>query len=224
MSLAPFTVSEPLTLGVELELQLVNTHDYDLRRYADDMLRLMAQARRCPGNVMPEITASMIEISTDIVPAAHGRAGRAARRSATRWSRAADQLNIALCRRRHARRSSNGASGASIRHAALPASSRELYGYLAKQFTVFGQHVHVGCPDRRRRAVPAAFAVALHSALHRAVGLVAVRAGRGHAVRLGAAEFGVRVSAVGPRAVRADLGRVRGLLRARWRAPAWSTA
>ena len=23
----------------------------------------------------------------------------------------------------------------------------ELYGYLAKQFTVFGQHVHVGCPD-----------------------------------------------------------------------------
>jgi len=23
----------------------------------------------------------------------------------------------------------------------------ELYGYLAKQFTVFGQHVHIGCPD-----------------------------------------------------------------------------
>jgi carboxylate-amine ligase len=23
----------------------------------------------------------------------------------------------------------------------------ELYGYLSKQFTVFGQHVHVGCPD-----------------------------------------------------------------------------
>ncbi len=23
----------------------------------------------------------------------------------------------------------------------------ELYGYLAKQFTVFGQHVHLGCTD-----------------------------------------------------------------------------
>ena len=23
----------------------------------------------------------------------------------------------------------------------------ELYGYLAKQFTIFGQHVHLGCPD-----------------------------------------------------------------------------
>jgi carboxylate-amine ligase len=23
----------------------------------------------------------------------------------------------------------------------------ELYGYLSKQFTIFGQHVHVGCPD-----------------------------------------------------------------------------
>ena len=30
MSLAEFTPSEPLTLGVELELQLVSNHDFDL--------------------------------------------------------------------------------------------------------------------------------------------------------------------------------------------------
>ena len=35
MSLEPYTKSEPLTLGVELELQLVNTHDYDLAPYAE---------------------------------------------------------------------------------------------------------------------------------------------------------------------------------------------
>jgi gamma-glutamyl:cysteine ligase YbdK (ATP-grasp superfamily) len=23
----------------------------------------------------------------------------------------------------------------------------QLYGYLSKQFTIFGQHVHIGCPD-----------------------------------------------------------------------------
>ena len=32
MALQAFTVSEPLTLGVELELQLVSTHDFDLAR------------------------------------------------------------------------------------------------------------------------------------------------------------------------------------------------
>ena len=41
MSLEAFHHSEPLTLGVELELQLVNTNDYDLAPYAEDMLRLM---------------------------------------------------------------------------------------------------------------------------------------------------------------------------------------
>ena len=39
--LAAFSPSAALSLGVELELQLVNTHDYDLAPYADDMLRLI---------------------------------------------------------------------------------------------------------------------------------------------------------------------------------------
>ena len=65
MSLEAFGQSEALTLGVELELQLVNTHDYNLTHYADDMLRLMAK-RDLPGSVVPEMTAGMIEISTDV--------------------------------------------------------------------------------------------------------------------------------------------------------------
>ena len=43
MSLEPFQKSAALSLGVELELQLVNTHDYDLAPYAEDMLRLMTK-------------------------------------------------------------------------------------------------------------------------------------------------------------------------------------
>ncbi len=39
---APFNKSEALSLGVELELQMVNTNDYDLAPYAEDMLRLMS--------------------------------------------------------------------------------------------------------------------------------------------------------------------------------------
>ena len=41
MSLEAFQKSDALSLGVELELQLVNTHDYDLAPYAEDMLRQM---------------------------------------------------------------------------------------------------------------------------------------------------------------------------------------
>ena len=43
ISLEPFQQSAALSLGVELELQLVNTHDYDLAPYSDEMLRLMAR-------------------------------------------------------------------------------------------------------------------------------------------------------------------------------------
>ena len=49
MTLEAFGKSDPLTLGVELELQLVNTVDYDLTHYADNMLRLMA-GHALPGD------------------------------------------------------------------------------------------------------------------------------------------------------------------------------
>src|SRR6476660_2063829 len=64
-ALEPFRASEPLTPGVELELQLVNTHDYDLAPYSDEMLRLMARLQ-WPGAVVPEMTSSMIEVSTGV--------------------------------------------------------------------------------------------------------------------------------------------------------------
>ena len=40
MSLEPFAKSEALTFGVELELQLVNRHDYDLASASSDLLQL----------------------------------------------------------------------------------------------------------------------------------------------------------------------------------------
>src|SRR3954470_10037552 len=64
-ALEPFRESAALSLGVELELQLVNTHDYDLAPYSDEMLRLMERIA-LPGAVVPEMTSSMIEISTGV--------------------------------------------------------------------------------------------------------------------------------------------------------------
>ena len=143
MSLEPFHHSEPLTLGVELELQLVNTHDYDLTHYADDMLRLMA-GRKLPGSVVPEMTAGMIEISTGVC-ASWGEAEAQLTQIRDALVQCADKLNIAVVgggthpfQQWHQQRIYDRP-----RFHELSA----LYGYLSKQFTIFGQHVHVGCAD-----------------------------------------------------------------------------
>jgi len=143
MPLEPFTESKALSLGVELELQLVNTHDYDLAPYAEDMLRLLAQAK-LPGSAVPEMTSSMIEISTDVC---HSSREVLNQLTLIRDAlvRSADKLNIAVVgggthafQRWHEQR---------IYDKPRFRQLSELYGYLSKQFTVFGQHVHVGCPS-----------------------------------------------------------------------------
>ena len=143
MALEAFHHSEPLTLGVELELQLLNTHDYDLAPYAQDMLRLMAKTP-LPGSVVPEMTSSMIEISTAICHSASEVLGQLTPiRDAL--VKNADKLNIAIAgggthpfQQWHEQR---------IYDKPRFRELSELYGYLSKQFTIFGQHVHVGCPD-----------------------------------------------------------------------------
>ncbi|RCX10680.1 YbdK family carboxylate-amine ligase [Extensimonas vulgaris] len=143
MPLEPFSHSEPLTLGVELELQLVNTHDYDLAPYAEDMLRLVHKTA-LPGSVVPEMTSSMIEISTGVCHTAGEVLGQLGQiRNALVQS--ADKLNIAVVgggthpfQQWHERR---------IYDKPRFRELSELYGYLSKQFTIFGQHVHIGCPD-----------------------------------------------------------------------------
>ncbi|KQU68423.1 MULTISPECIES: YbdK family carboxylate-amine ligase [unclassified Rhizobacter] len=143
MALAEFTTSEPLTLGVELELQLVSTHDFDLAPQAEDLLRVLAKHSGA-WDVKPEITRSMIEIGTSIqrehsglVAELHDLRGQ--------LSQAARKLNIGIA----------GGGTHAYQHWSdqqiFPTERfhyiSELYGYLAKQFTVFGQHVHVGCED-----------------------------------------------------------------------------
>ncbi|MBX3606079.1 MAG: glutamate--cysteine ligase [Piscinibacter sp.] len=146
MSLIPFAESRSLTLGVELELQIVNTHDYDLSPAARDLLRLVGK-HKLPGQVTPEMTDSMIELATGVCNN-HGEVLAQLTEVRDALLQCADQLNVGLC---------GGGT-----HPFQDWSQRriydrprfkqlsELYGYLAKQFTIFGQHVHVGCagPDQ----------------------------------------------------------------------------
>jgi carboxylate-amine ligase len=141
--LLEFKSSEPLTLGVELELQLVDRRDGDLTRAASDLLRV-AQKQHPGLDVKLEITESMIEVATAVQ---RDHAGVLADLRALRDAvcGAAKLLNVGVC--------GGGAhpfqvwTERQIAEAPRMKHISELYGYLAKQFTVFGQHVHVGCPD-----------------------------------------------------------------------------
>jgi len=141
--LEPFQHSAALSLGVELELQLVNTHDFDLAPYSDEMLRLMTRIP-LPGAVVPEMTSSMIEVSTGVCHSCTEVLGQLTQmRDAL--VRCADKLNIACV--------GGGTHPFQMWHEQRIYDKprfrqlSELYGYLSKQFTIFGQHVHVGCPD-----------------------------------------------------------------------------
>jgi carboxylate-amine ligase len=144
--LGAFSPSRPLTLGVELELQLVSTHDYDLAPQAQDLLRVL-KGHSGAWDVKPEITRSMIEIGTSI-QSAHAPLVAELHDLRGQLARGARKLNIAIA----------GGGTHAFQHWSeqqiFPTERfhyiHELYGYLAKQFTVFGQHVHVGCEDGDR--------------------------------------------------------------------------
>ena len=141
MALESFKSGDALTMGVELELQLVNPTDLDLSATATDMLHLLAR-KPFPGDVKPEMTESMIEISTD-VQTKHGGLLAQLRNIRDALVTAGDRLNVGIC----------GGGTHPFQHwfdQRIFSKPRfrelsELYGYLAKQFTVFGQHVHIGC-------------------------------------------------------------------------------
>ena len=136
-----FKSSAPLTFGVELELMLVNTRDFNLAPDADDLLRRIE--RDAPGGELkPEITQSMVEINTSV----HEHyASLVAELRATRDVLAghARKMNVAIA--------GGGThpfqkwSDRKIYPTERFLSVSEKYGFLAKQFTVFGQHVHIGC-------------------------------------------------------------------------------
>jgi carboxylate-amine ligase len=141
MPLEPFKTSAPLTMGVELELQLVSLSDYDLASASPDMLNLLAR-KPFPGNVTPEITESMIEINTD-VHVRHDTLVKQLHEIRDTLVKAGDTLNVGVC---------GGGTHPFQKWSERKIFSKPrfkevsvLYGYLAKQFTVFGQHIHIGC-------------------------------------------------------------------------------
>src|SRR3972149_3557433 len=135
-------------MGVELELQLVNPTDLDLSASALDMLHLLGRSR-FPGDVKPEITESMLEIAPD-VRTRHDELLAQLQQIRDALVAAGDRLNVSVCGggTHPFQRWFNQRIFSQPRFKEISA----LYGYLAKQFTVFRQPVHigVGSPDEGR--------------------------------------------------------------------------
>ncbi len=138
-----YTASRPLTMGVELELQLLNARDGSLSRDAPDLIELLHRKPQLRPRITPEITESMVELNTSI-HSNHDELLEELRSIRDAMCEAGDKLNIQIA--------GGGSHPVGVwKDRRIYPSERflevsRLYGYLAKQFTVFGQHVHIGCP------------------------------------------------------------------------------
>lgn len=138
-----FRRSEQMSVGIELELQLVRARDFDLARDAADLIERL-EKRELSGDVKPEITEGMIELNSS-VQEHYPPLLEELRAMRNVVVEDAGILNLYV---------SGGGSHPfhDWTERRITPSERfnalfERYGYLAKQFTVFGQHAHIGCSD-----------------------------------------------------------------------------
>lgn len=143
MSLPHFKQNLSPTMGVELELQLVDLQYYNLAMEAKDFLRRLSEIS-LPGEIKPEITQSMIEINSSVHTSYHSLVNelQIVRNELTKQ---AAKTHIGIC--------GGGAHPFQKWNVQRIFPTDRFthvsnhYGYLAKQFTVFGQHIHIGCQN-----------------------------------------------------------------------------
>ncbi|MDP5008190.1 MAG: YbdK family carboxylate-amine ligase [Glaciimonas sp.] len=142
-TILPFTPSTPFTMGIELELQLMNRRNYNLASDAVDLLAWI-KPRDLQKQIKLEMTQGMIELNSNV----HTRVDELIaelKDLRTALNTGAQYLNIDV--------SGSGAHPFQYwNEQRITPTERfhhiyEKYGYLAKTFTVFGQHIHIGVPN-----------------------------------------------------------------------------
>src|SRR5256885_2028403 len=138
-----FQPSEACSMGVELELQLISPRDFNLTRGASDLLERMARVKHT-GEIKPEITESMVELNSSVHTRHHELlAELQTLRDALVHESEHANLRIAGGGAHPFHKWSDRRIYPTERFNELSAK----YGYLSKQFTVFGQHIHIGCAN-----------------------------------------------------------------------------
>lgn len=143
MPLSDFNHSDPYTLGIELELQIINPPANDLSQDSSLLIDSLKD-QVTEGEVKHDITESMLEIATGVCgDIAQAQAQLSSLRQHVLQS--ASKHHLAIC---------GGGTHPfqkwqrqEVCQSERYNKTLELYGYLMKQATVFGQHVHVGCEN-----------------------------------------------------------------------------
>lgn len=141
MKAIPFKKSREVSIGVELEFQIVNQQTHGLTARAKDLIRSI-QNDDFKRLIHPEITQSMIEINSSIHQSPQDLLTEFKAIKSYMLEQAA-QLQIRICGggTHPFQRWSNQKIFPTTRFKNL---SRQ-YRYLMKRSTVFGQHIHIGC-------------------------------------------------------------------------------
>lgn len=135
MPLPDFHVSEPFTLGIELEMQVVNPPGYDLSQDSS-MLIDAVKNKITVGEVKHDITESMLELATDVCRDINQAAGQFSAMQKVVLQAAADH-HLEIC---------GGGTHPFQKWQRQEVCDNERYqrtlenfGYLIQQATVFGQ-------------------------------------------------------------------------------------
>jgi carboxylate-amine ligase len=138
-----FKSSQAYTIGIELELQIINPENGYLVSRAKELIQSLAD-NIYSQQIKPEVTQSMIEINSMV------------HLDATALCAELMQIKNFMCAK--ANELDVYISGGGT-HAFEQWKDRKIFpsprfkqlsqkhGYLAKRFTVFGQHVHIGCTE-----------------------------------------------------------------------------
>jgi carboxylate-amine ligase len=141
--LPPFASSKLGSMGIELELMVLDRLTYDLLPAAPDILLLLDKQEK-DWVATPEITTSMLEVATSVL-GGYREASQQVEEIRASVQRAAFAVGAAI--------SGGGAhpfqkwNEQRIYPKERYRESARKYGYLAKLFTVFGMHVHIGMPS-----------------------------------------------------------------------------
>jgi carboxylate-amine ligase len=141
MKTLPFRKSAKGSIGVELELQIINPESYGLVSRAKDLMRDIKNSAYS-NSIKPEITQSMIEINSSIHHSASELLDELIDVRQFLIERAGN-INVLFC----------GGGTHPFQKWALQkiyptmryTTLSSKYRFLSKRSTVFGQHVHVGC-------------------------------------------------------------------------------
>lgn len=174
MKTLSFKNSKNVSIGVELEFQIINPNSNALVSRAKDLIRNIKESVYGPY-IKPEITQSMIEINSSIHHSSNEMYEELLKLQ-NFLLKQGNEINILFC--------GGGThpfqkwSMQKIFPTARYKNLSRKYRYLSKRSTVFGQHIHIGCADKENalylthalaRYVPQLIAISASSPFYQGV-------------------------------------------------------